>query len=68
MGTYLQINDTESLTLEEAMQLHAIEGNPLDDEQVALQRMFDREGWSDEQRIAYLRKRALGRVGFPAAE
>lgn len=62
------IDTTKGLTLEEAMQLQAIEANPLDAEQVALERMFDREGWSDEQRITYLRKHALERFGAPAAE
>lgn len=63
-----KIEPTDGLTLEETMQLQAIEGNPLDAEQVATQRMFDREGWSDEQRVAYLHERALERYGVPAAE
>lgn len=62
------IDATEGLTLEEAMQLQAIEGNPLDADQVALEQMFDREGWSNERRIDYLRRRALERYGAPAAE
>jgi hypothetical protein len=38
----------------EAMNLHAIEGNPLDAEDVAMFEMFEREGWSDEQCRAYI--------------
>ena len=43
------------------MNLQAIEGNPLDAEDVAMFKMFEREGWSDEQCRAYI----LARV--PAA-
>jgi hypothetical protein len=42
----------------EAMNLQAIEGNPLDAEDVA---MFEREGWSDEQCRTYIIAR------FPAS-
>jgi hypothetical protein len=46
----------------EAMNLQAIEGNPLDAEDVAMFEMFEREGWSDEQCRAYI----LARVSaFP---
>jgi len=45
-----------------------MEGNPLDAEQVAMFEMFDREGWPDERRRDYIRKRALQRVGVSAAE
>ena len=38
----------------EAMNLQAIEGNPLDAEDVAMFEMFEREGWSDEQCRAYI--------------
>lgn len=37
---------------------HKIENNPLDAEDLALFEMFDREGFSDEQRIAHLTKLA----------
>lgn len=57
-----------SLSLQEAMHLQALEGNPLDAEQVAMFEMFDREGWSDERRREHIRKRVLERVGVPAAE
>jgi hypothetical protein len=38
----------------EAMNLQAIEGNPLDAEDIAMFEMFEREGWSDEQCRAYI--------------
>jgi hypothetical protein len=38
----------------EAMNLQAIEGNPLDAEDIAMFEMFEREGWSDEQRHAHI--------------
>lgn len=50
------------------MHLQALECNPLDAEQVAMFEMFDREGWSDERRRNYIRKRVLDRVGAPVAE
>ena len=46
----------------EAIRLHEIEGNPLDAEQIAMFEMFEREGWSDEQRLAHLRERAHRRA------
>ena len=45
----------------EAMNLQAIEGNPLDAADVAMFEMFEREGWSDEQCRAYI----LARVPAP---
>ncbi len=38
----------------EAMNLQAIERNPLDADDVAMFEMFEREGWSDEQCRAYI--------------
>jgi hypothetical protein len=38
----------------EAMNLQAIEGNPLDAEDVAMFEMFEREGWTHEQRHAHI--------------
>jgi hypothetical protein len=38
----------------EAMNLQAIEGNPLDAEDIAMFEMFEREGWSDERCRAYI--------------
>ena len=39
----------------EAMHLQVIEGNPLDEEDIAMFEMFEREGWDDERCIAYIR-------------
>jgi hypothetical protein len=39
----------ERQRLLEAMNLQAIEGNPLDADDVALFEMFEREGWSAER-------------------
>lgn len=38
----------------EAMNLQAIEGNPLDAEDIAMFEMFEREGWSHERCLAYI--------------
>jgi hypothetical protein len=38
----------------EAMHLQAIEGNPLDEQDIAMFEMFEREGWDDEQCLAYI--------------
>jgi len=38
----------------EAMHLQEIEGNPLDEEDVAMFEMFEREGWDHERRRAYI--------------
>ena len=40
--------------LREAVALHEIEGNPLTPDEVAMFEMFEREGWSPEQRRAYI--------------
>lgn len=42
----------------EALRLHEIEGNPLDDEQIAMFEMFRSEGWSHEMRRKFLIQRA----------
>ena len=42
----------------EAMSLQAIEGNPLDAEDIAMFEMFEREAWSHERCIAYILERA----------
>jgi hypothetical protein len=46
------------ISLREAMNLQAIEGNPLTAEQVEMFEMFDREGWTDEQRRGHIVARA----------
>jgi hypothetical protein len=38
----------------EAMNLQAIEGNPLDAEDIAMFEMFEREGWSHERCRAHI--------------
>jgi hypothetical protein len=48
----------------EAMNLQAIEGNPLDAEDIAMFEMFEREGWPHERRRAYI----LDRVKALAAK
>ena len=53
--------------LQEAVRLQEIEGNPLDEEQIAMFHMFEREGWSDEQRLAHLRERAQRRTEVHSA-
>jgi hypothetical protein len=47
-----------------AMNLQAIEGNPLSTDQVAMFEMFEAESWSHERRREYL----LARVQRQAAE
>jgi len=48
-----EIAELRQLRLE-AMNLQAIEGNPLDAEDIALFEMFEREGWTAEQRRAHI--------------
>ena len=38
----------------QAMHLQVIEGNPLDQEDVAMFEMFEREGWDHERRVAFI--------------
>jgi hypothetical protein len=38
----------------EAMHLQDIEGNPFDAEDIAMFEMFEREGWTAEQRRAHI--------------
>jgi len=40
----------------EAAHLQAIEGNPLDADDIAMFEMFDREGFSVEEQLAYVRE------------
>jgi hypothetical protein len=48
-----EIAEVRKLRLE-AMNLQAIEGNPLDAEDIAMFEMFEREGWTHEQRHAHI--------------
>lgn len=49
----VEIAELRKLRLE-AMNLQAIESNPLDAEDIAMFEMFEREGWSDEECRAYI--------------
>lgn len=40
----------------EAMHLQVMEGNPFDEQDIALFEMFDREGWSHERCIEHIRQ------------
>lgn len=40
--------------LREAIALHAIKGNPLTPDEIAMFEMFEREGWSAQQRRAHI--------------
>ena len=51
-----------------AAHLQAIEGNPPTDEQTAMFEMFEREGWSHERRLAYIKARAKAAATVHAAE
>jgi hypothetical protein len=42
----------------EAMHLQVIEGNPLDEDDIAMFEMFEREGWDDERCLAYIEAQA----------
>ena len=64
----IDASTTSGLSLAEAMHLQAMEGNPLDAEQVAMFEMFEREGWSAERRLEHIRERARQRQAVHAAE
>ena len=49
-------------------QLQAIENNPFDAEDEAMFAMFEREGWSHERCLAYIREQALKAAVPHAAE
>jgi len=51
-----------------AMHLQDIEGNPLDAEEIAMFEMFERESWSHEKRLNYIRARASVLRATPAAK
>jgi hypothetical protein len=40
------------------MRLQEIEGNPLSADEVAMFEMFEREGWTDERRLAHILAKA----------
>lgn len=51
-----------------AMHLQAMEGNPLDVDDIAMFEMFEREGWSHERRRAYIIEMARKMAAPHAAE
>lgn len=51
----------------EGIRLQEIEGNPLTAEEIEMFEMFDREGFTDEQRRAYILERALKRKNTQSA-
>jgi len=60
--------DTTRQRTLEAAHLQAIEGNPLDAQQVAMFEMFEREGFSPERELAYVLERARADAAPQAAE
>ena len=54
--------------LAEAAHLQAIEGNPLSAEEIAMFKMFEREGWSPERRRTHIARRIRDRGRVAAAE
>jgi hypothetical protein len=42
----------------EAMHMQTIEGNPLDEQDIAMFEMFEREGWDHERCLAYILEQA----------
>ena len=65
-------DDTIQHRAREAAHLQLIEGNPFDSEDVAMFEMFDRQGFSSEERRAHIleqsRKRMAEDVSASAAE
>lgn len=64
-------NETETvlrLSLREAAHLQAMEGNPLDDADLEMFEMFDREGWSDERRRAHILRQAQAMADVAVAK
>ena len=47
----------------EGLNLHKIEGNPLTPEEIEMFEMFDREGFSDEQRREHIKSLVQKSVG-----
>ena len=57
-----------SKAVQTAAQLQEIENNPLDADDIAMFAMFERKGWSNKQRRAYILKQAKTEALAPAAE
>ncbi|NSY18403.1 hypothetical protein [Neorhizobium sp. AL 9.2.2] len=60
-------DDIRQRTLE-AAHLQTIEGNPLDADDIAMFEMFDREGFSVEQQLDYVRRDLRRRADLDAKE
>jgi len=54
MSTTIKLNTRYA----EALHLQSIEGNPLNADQIAMFQMFEKENWSQEKRLAYIKERA----------
>ena len=54
--------------LAEAAHLQEIEGNPLTPDELAMFEMFEREGWSPEDRYAYIVRQVRNRQRIATAE
>ena len=59
---------TANRLLAEAAHLQEIEGNPLTPDQLAMFEMFEREGWSPEDRRAYIKRQIGNRRRIATAE
>lgn len=62
------MNTSAKDRLGEAIHLQEMEGNPLDVQDKAMFEMFEREGWSQERRRAYILEQAKQAAMVPAAE
>ena len=54
--------------LAEVAHLQVIEGNPLSPRELAMFEMFEREGWTPEERRAYITRRFEGHGRMAAAD
>ena len=62
------LDPTTPLTIEEIKRLHEIESNPLTDDDIEMFEMFEREGWDEARRTAYILDQIQARQGSQAAE
>ena len=60
--------DKQNQLLAEALHLQAMEGNPLDAEDLTMFEMFEREGFTAKQRRDYILAQAKADQLIPAAE
>lgn len=59
--------DLMNARLERALALQAMEDNPLTADEVAMFKMFEREGWSEDQRRAYILEKLADASDTPLA-